>query len=156
MPDVLVCKVGATRAPGSEDERENWGGGFTQGASDTTDPPAVIRMTFLRLLLFPRPNPLLSKRIASAEPQCVLPPLWPRHSVRYVLGQGPAKPCRRSPTWASQLAPRWGFRPQVGTNQGGSRTASANRGRQRRTPPKRAVNREHLFPSSEANAEPSC
>ena len=59
---VLVCKVGATRVPGSEDKRENWGGGFTQGVSDTTDPPAVIRMTFLRLLLFPRPNPLLSKR----------------------------------------------------------------------------------------------
>lgn len=62
---------------------------------------------------------------------------------------GPRKTLLRSPTWASKLAPRWGFRPQVGTQQGGSKVAAASRGRQRRTQPKRAVNREHLFPSSE-------
>lgn len=113
-------------------------------------------MTFLRLLLFPRPNPLLSKRglhqrnhsvsCLPSDPDTLCTMCWDKAL------QNPTK----IPYLGLPTGPQVGFRPQVGTKQGGSWTAAASRGRQRRTQPKRAVNREHLFPSSEANAEPSC
>lgn len=109
-----------------------------------------VRNDFSKVIAISKAKPLLSKeKVASAEPQRVLPPSDPDTLCTMCWDKALPKPYQDPLLGPANWPPGQGSDHRWGTKQGGAglqRPAEGARSDQ----PKRAVNREHLFPSSEA------